>query len=377
MSTNESSRCVLEGVPPVAFYPQIRVLDKVERCPEDIPYPSCLRAALEYMGDPVGCEHLAFDTPCRTQCGYAHLVGVCGAAFKLNWAPGWQGDNVEIMYMSDDPWAPFERSARHIGWQMRYFDRRTDDEASFRTAIVSSIRGLGRPLIAFGPIGPPEASLVCGYDEGGDVLIGWSYFQRDFGNVPPVDTEPNGMYRLRDWYAGTQALAVFQGQVARPALRETYIDSLRFGLEVMRSAITWGNKANGIAAFDAWMADLLDDAIFGAADAALQWRLYDAHNNNVGWLAEARWYGSLFLREAAVAAPELIGLEEAADCFKHEHDLMWDVWGAVGGNGRDQDKVAMLMQPRVRRQVVALLEQSREWDVRAARLIAGALARVA
>lgn len=33
------------------------------------------------------------------------------------------------------------------------------------------------PVIAIGVVGPPEPCIVAGYDKGGEVLIGWSFFQ--------------------------------------------------------------------------------------------------------------------------------------------------------------------------------------------------------
>lgn len=46
------ARVVLEGVPRVHFYAG------GDRCPEDITFPSCLRACLEYLGNGLGCKHI-------------------------------------------------------------------------------------------------------------------------------------------------------------------------------------------------------------------------------------------------------------------------------------------------------------------------------
>ena len=44
-----------------------------------------------------------------------------------------------------------------------------------RGHIIESIRDRGRPVIAHGVIGPPEECIIAGYDEGGDVSVGWNF----------------------------------------------------------------------------------------------------------------------------------------------------------------------------------------------------------
>jgi len=51
-----------------------------------------------------------------------------------------------------------------------------DDEAVFRRKIIESI-DQGKPLIALGVVGPPEACIITGYDENGDGLRGFGVFQ--------------------------------------------------------------------------------------------------------------------------------------------------------------------------------------------------------
>lgn len=100
------ARAVLEGVPRIMFY------EGGKRCPEDLIFPSALRAWLEYMKDQnFGCKHcLALAPECKTTCTYSFLIGVTGIAAFLSWGAGWQGDNVAIHYMSDTPDAPYQRA---------------------------------------------------------------------------------------------------------------------------------------------------------------------------------------------------------------------------------------------------------------------------
>jgi hypothetical protein len=52
---------------------------------------------------------------------------------------------------------------------------------------------------------------------------------------------------------------------------------------------------------------------------------------------------------------------------------MWKIWAAVGGIGRGDDKALKLADPAVRRQIVSLIHQARDHDVRAADCIDKAL----
>ncbi len=63
---NDPIRCVLEGVPRVGFYPdQQKHEDSKSRCPEDVCFPSCLRACLEYLGEGLGCWKIGASRPQR------------------------------------------------------------------------------------------------------------------------------------------------------------------------------------------------------------------------------------------------------------------------------------------------------------------------
>ena len=81
--TATPTRAVLRGVPRVHFY------EGGKRCPEDICFPSTLRAVLEYLGENVGCQH------CRPKaknwglrCSYAYFTLVTGLGWQMSWKPG-------------------------------------------------------------------------------------------------------------------------------------------------------------------------------------------------------------------------------------------------------------------------------------------------
>lgn len=373
-SSDGPNRVVLEGVPKVGFYDGTR-------CPEDVPFPSCLRAFLEYVGDSCGCKYApAHDPAWQCGCTYAYLMGVSGAAFQLSWKPGWHGDSVDISHMSDDPAAPFERAVEATGYAHVRVRREDggDNEAWFRQRIIESIRDHGRPVLAFGVVGPPECCMIAGYDEGGDVLVGWSFFQGFPEFATGLEFEPSGYFRKRDWFVDTEGLVVIGDKGDRPARRETDRRALEWGLQVMRTPVTGGDRHNGLAAYTAWANHLLRDEDFATDDIGALWTRFIAHDDTVGTLAEGRWYGSLFLAQVAQEGGDWHMSEDlyhAAACFAAEHALMWQVWGAVGGIGHSEEKVMKLAEPDARRKIVPIILGAQEKDAQAAEHIERALSR--
>lgn len=369
------SRLLLANVPRVRFF------DGGPRCPEDIPFPSAMRALMEYFKDEdFGCRSCRGLKPrCRIPCAYAHFIGVTGVASFLDWKAGWEMDNVEIMYMSDDPAAPFARAFGAAGYGYTIHGPGSDP-ARHREAIVSSIAA-GRPVIAFGPIGPPEAALVTGYDEDGEVLIGWSFFQGLGECNRGVEFEPSGEFRVRgrSAYPPGFSFITVGDRKERPPLTDTLRRSLEWMIRVSRTPATHGGRANGLAAYEAWAAQL-EQADARPGDEAIHRQRHDAHNNLVGFLAEARWYGSQFLVGMTIGGDDLVhrsaieDLYAAAGLYAGEHELMWRAWELVGGIGHP-DAWRQFADPAVRHSIAGVIREAGAKDAAAVERLENVLAR--
>jgi hypothetical protein len=379
-----NQRFVLENVPRVNFY------EGGKRCPEDIILPSVMRSILEYLGEEdYGCKHCPVRVQaCKVFCTYSFLVGVSGAAAFLSWKEGWKGDNPAIFYMSDDPGAPERRIFEAVGYTYAITDKEggRDNEATFRQRIIESINK-GIPVIGYGVIGPPEASIITGYDEGSDVLIGWSFFQNFPECNAGVEFEPapEGQtaryFRKRDWYKDTADLLIIGEKRPKPSLPEICRDTLQWLLKVTRTPMVrpepdapewYRNRHNGLAAYDAWADHLLRDAEWPADDESTLRAHHRIHEDAVGTVAEARWYGSVFLAEIAeqfAAGPGKPGTTEhvlhAAAFYAAEHDLMWQLWELAGGIG-NPDAFRAMADPAKRRAMVDIIHQARDKDAQAA-----------
>jgi hypothetical protein len=390
--SNHPVRSVLEGVPRVHFY------EGGVRCPEDIILPSVMRAMLEYLGEPdYGCKHCLAQGPgARVLCTYSFLVGVSGAASYLSWKEGWHGDNSAIFYMSGDPAAPERHVFEAIGYEHEWVIKEPggDSEALFRERIAESI-GRGMPVLGYGVIGPPEPSIIAGYDEGGEVLIGWSFFQgmpelnQGVTFEPAGEGQAAGYFRKRDWFEDTECLLIVGDKVDKPSLQETYRSALEWMLQVARTPIVrpeadapewYQQRHNGLAAYDAWADHLLRDEEWPPNDEATLRAHHQIHDHATGDLAEARWYGSVFLTQAAEgfgAGPGKRGTSaeilHAAACYAAEHDLMWEAWELTGGIG-SPEAYRHMADPNVRWALADVVRRAREQDVRAVEHIERALA---
>ncbi|MBI3948481.1 MAG: hypothetical protein HY321_21385 [Armatimonadetes bacterium] len=356
------ARVRLEGVPRVRFYDGTR-------CPEDVPLPSCLRACLEYLGDPPGCRHLQGQAATwPMHCGYAYLMGTSGAAFRLLWNPQvWDMANGDVMRTAEDPRQPVLRAFESVGYACEILrqEEGRDNGALFRERIAASLRQ-GRPVIGFGVVGPPECCLITGCDEGGEALIGWSFFQ-DFPEFAAgLEFEPTGEFRKRDWLAETPGIVVIGERGERPESGEVFRRALDWAIRVTRTPRVRHRRA-GLAAYGAWAEALLRDDQFAGQELAVLHDRYMVHYDATGTVAEGRWYASLFLRQIAASEPAAAApLERAAACYVAEHDLMWAVWEFAGGNGVSDAHVRKLAEPRVRRRIVPLIHLAREKDEQAA-----------
>ncbi len=376
-----SERVVLGGVPRVGFYHEMQQHAETKaRCPEDVCFPSVVRACLEYLGDGLGCRQVGvWNKDWRLGCAYAYLMGTTGAAFRLNWKPGWHGDNVGTYLVSDDPSEIFRRGFASVGYGCEIVCKTFEgqnSEALFRRKIVESIRDRGRPVIAHGVVGPPEECIVAGYDEGGDVLVGWNFFQSFPDCNAGVEFEPNGMFRKRDWFKDTWSLVLIGDRGERLKLGQAYREALEWALKVVREPKRYGDRHNGLAAYDAWAEHLLRDEEFATDDLAALRLRHEVHDDAVGTVAEGRWYASVFLAEAVHRLPGSIAehLLAAGACYAAEHDLMWKAWAAVGGMGRDEAKVRKLAEPAVRRRLADTIRSARARDAEAADHLERALA---
>jgi hypothetical protein len=380
------TRNVIENVPKVAFAP---IHDGKW---EFTPFPSCLKAVLGSM---------------KESYPYHYLLATSGAAFRLLWhSKKWEGGNVDIVFMTEDPLEPFRRALGAAGrnfeillngtdhWnepslpaavRQRYLAESFVDEAVIRTKLIDSI-DKGRPVVGLGVVGPPEACIITGYDDGGDVLVGWSMFQehmnpehdiKDDDMCAPVGVEESGYFRQTDWFSKL-AGAIILGEKAPYDESVIYHDTLELIPRIIKTPMV-NEFYSGQRAYEEYIAKMLSDDEFDTDDMGVLSEKKLVHYDAMTMISE-RGGGAQFLQDAA-DRPELEPaaslLRRAAEAFKLSASQMEGWWKVVGQIWADEvAQVRATADAAMRRAFVPYIQKSKEKDLEAAELIEEALERL-
>lgn len=345
--------CILYGVPKVEY--------SFEEC---TPFPASLKACLNYMGQIID---------------YSYVMAASGASFRLRWNKGmWDDGNVDIQCIYENPLEAFERSFKAAGRSVRFLRREESSKEGFRSFIKEEIDN-GRPLIAQGIIGPPEACIITGYADGGETLLGWNFFQSNPDFAKGVSLHETGYFMTKSWWENKDTLmlmAIGEEQAAPPYVKEIILNAVDI---MTRDSITIKNRygnteqiyAGGPAAYEAWAAAITNDAEF-SKDAVLPLlfgRLVCQSDAQV-MVGEGRSYAACFISwvgqtNPAVAKP----CEEAAKLFKEAAQATFKMNELKGGFEQNEGTVRLFAKPEVRREIAKLILMAKKCDEKAAILL--------
>lgn len=362
-------RKVIEGVPRVQFYAG------GPRPPEDDTFSACMTALLQHRG-----EDLGLGKPGQTEDEKWHeihcfFVGMGGSAFKLAFDESLDLASTSLKSGVPSLRASLCRALESVGLasQIVFLKPQGEDaadpwtEAQARKAIDQSL-SQGWPVIASGLAGPPEFSIIAGASGDLDEVIGWSFFQDDPGFSMGMEKEPNGMFRISDWFKDLEVLLIL-GEKTGTRTPDAYVMALEAGFSLLRAESASGG-ANGPAAYRAWCEFLADSDLWpSGSDAALR-RSHTYHWQTAGTLAEDRAWGAVFLDQAAAAWPVAKEeLDAARECFMNVHDLVWAVWEFSGPFPSMESGAPRFADSGRRAKVIPLIRLMAEQDEKAALLI--------
>jgi len=124
----------------------------------------------------------------------------------LRWnVNGWDLGAVDIRNIYENPLKPFELSFAAAGRSYRILEKENSDKEEFIQFIKSEIDE-GRPVIALGVVGPPEASIITGYKSNGNTLLGWSLFQDNMEFAKDVTFDESGYFMCENWWGKTECV---------------------------------------------------------------------------------------------------------------------------------------------------------------------------
>jgi hypothetical protein len=314
-----------------------RVLDVVKvgfhgntgdnRSPESFAFPACMASLMQYLGEnyPI-MEIEAHNQKYKMRTANLHFMAASGMAFGLLWHREYCMSCMDLMQVNDHN-ATIKHAYDWAGYEFEVVEKSQEDNNReyIKEKIIESINK-GVPVLAFGIIGPPECLIINGYDNNGDVFIGWSHFQE----WEKCDKEPNGMFRKTDWYEGLWKIVITGKKIGRMV---TIKNILSLGLSIMQKTESEGYFA-GLAAYDEWVKYVLNPELENVNDETLKAR-HGLHHHLVGNLAEARCWGGEFLIHISQEIEDE-NIKGVVKCFKDIHDLCWKVWGVLGEYGQKE-----------------------------------------
>ena len=342
--------CILFGVPKVAY--------SFEEC---TPFCAALKACLNYMGQPID---------------YAYVMAATGAAFRLRWnLHYWDGGNVDIMNIYEDRFEALRRGFQAAGRTCRILTRDGSSKEEFIQFIKNEIDD-GRPVLALGIIGPPEACLITGYREEGRTLLGWNCFQDSQEFARNVSIHESGYFITDGWWENEMTLAVIAVGEKQEALMSQK-SLLLNGIDIMtKDKITFNENgkitefAGGQRAYEAWAKAVADDKEFpqGAVLQLLFERMMCQGDAQV-MVGEGRSYAACFLEWIGKTNEAVASLcSQAANYFRLAADCTFRMNEPKGGFMQDEVNTRKFAEPEVRKQIVPLIYQAKEYEAKACEL---------
>ncbi len=317
------------------------------------PFPMCVRACANYLGQDVS---------------YDYVMVASGAAFRLTWdTTSWNGGNVDTVFTFDDPLKVYKTGIESLGRKFEFLDRASLSEPkkdNFIRFIKAQI-DKGYPCIALGILGPPEACIITGYKEGGQALLGWSFFQDSPEFAGRIEIDESGYFISRNWWENPDTVAVMSmGEHVLPIAGPKEI--LQNAVQVLTGR-KWQKYAKGVLAYDAWEKTLSDEAHFpGNAILPILAERLMCHGDAMDCLADGRHNAALYIEKLAEALPEHKDLcIQAKTHFSNISSCIWKMAEILGGYTRNEEQMRTLAKPEVRRRLCSLIRQCKAEDEKA------------
>lgn len=331
------------------------------------PYPMCLKSCANYLGQDVSIDFLMVST---------------GAAFRLTWdTNSWNGGNVDVIHTFENPEDVYRFGIESLGREFDIITRtntpcdvsftsnnNSDDKNSFIDFIKRQI-DKGSPCIALGIIGPPEACIITGYREDGNILLGWNFFQNFAEFSTDVKIDESGYFISEKWWENNDTIAVISlGDIIKPLLPTKII--LENAINILSGRIdTKSNKsfAKGIFAYDAWKKALLTESYFpqNAILPILAERLM-CQGDAMDCLIDGRKNAALFMKKLSDELPEYNDLcKSAEEQFSSVVSSVCKMVDILGGFERDELQMRNLAKLEVRQKIALLIDDCKAADSKA------------
>lgn len=309
------------------------------------PYPVCLKACLDYQGEEIS---------------YSDIIVAGGSAFRLTWnTKEWDLSNVDIYHTLESP-EIYRWGAEALGREFSLLGRDKETKKEDFIQFIKQHLDEGYPCIAQGIIGPPEACLVTGYRENGNVLLGWNFFQDDLAFANSIGKDESGYFICDNWWENTDTQGIMcMGPICQePFSRKKILEN---AVRVLSGRVEDG-YAKGIAAYDAWEKMLGDDSNFHSKD-------------NEGVLFEkmlCQQDAMVCVMDGRAAAAEYFSdIPELAGAFLKTKELITKMWNLFERDKDGNIRLQSLADAGVRKEVCSFIRQAKESEEESLRLMQG------
>lgn len=336
--------CILYGVPKVYFG---LVIDGQKQA---TPFPMCLQAVLNYMGQNIG---------------YTQIMASSGAAFRQRWnANGWDYAAIDIRNTYREHLKAFELAFTAAGRSFKIIEEQ-DKSKSKRVYLehIKSELDCGRPVIALGVVGPPEACIVTGYKNNGERLLGWSLWQAGGPFGENLEFDESGYFLKDNWWENTEAIMSIGEEAGDPvSVKDILMNALKLMTQERIDVYegTCGVHFGGQAAYEAWAKTVEDDANF--TENTDMFAAVVSHEDQECMLAEGRGVAAAYIKSLIGQYPALASdFAECARLLKSASECVCKMQEARGGQGAKKTK-EKFREWQVRSEIAATIRQAAKFE---------------
>jgi AraC-like DNA-binding protein len=338
--------CVLYGVPKV-FKGR-----EVDGDKQTLPFPMCLQAVLNYMGQNIS---------------YAELLAYSGEAFRQRWEGGWSPASIDPRVIYERPLETYERAFKGAGRKFVISVDSNNTKAIIKDDVIPLIKeelDCGRPIIALGVVGPPEACIITGYKNNGETVLGWSLFQE--GNNPwsGCEKDESGYFIKNDWWKKTQGIMIIGEEIGERTPDLAVLKNAVMLLTAEKVNVynnTW-QICGATEAYEAWAA-ALEANDFNPNGAK------SGHIDAERMAGEGRKYAADYMLILAEKYPKLFAeFSECTKLFRATADNIQSVAKLREDNGLEDEEI--------RKKMAAHIRQAAQSDKAACKVLQGIIAKM-
>jgi len=315
-------------------------------------FPICIKAVSEYLGDDVS---------------YAFIMAATGAAFRLVWnRTTWDLSNIDIYHTLEESNEIYQLGAKALGREFDFIERNDDTKKEDFVAFIKSKIAKGFPVIALGIIGPPEPCIVAGYEESGEVVMGWNFFQNDAQFASEISLMDNGYFQTDGWWENTDThAAMCIGPASDTPCSDKDIVKMASAIMEARNEDTY---AKGINAYDAWKDMLLDEKWFenNAGFDSLFSNLL-VQNDAMTCICDGRKWGAEYFEELSkkYREPEKAMYQKIAKHFRKVSSIAEEMMSLIGDWDDTEKMLEHFGNHSVRERIGTLIDTAKSEDTMA------------